>query len=161
MSSLRTSERRLQSERRNADGRRCWGATALLLLNRQGRSRRARRAGAADRSTRSRRAPELNLGMNTANPVAFWALIARGTAYSNYFPFIPSSGGLPHPDARSASTLVVSRPAQRSRRLRPACSLHRLSDTFVSKAPTVSSLPPPLRKLPAGAIQLPGGSYTH
>jgi hypothetical protein len=45
--------------------------------------------------------------------VARWDLIARGTAYSNRFP-VPSSGGLPHPNARSASTLVVSRPAQRS-----------------------------------------------
>ena len=28
-------------------------------------------------------------------PVARWALIARGTAYSNRFP-VPSGGGLPH-----------------------------------------------------------------
>ena len=47
-------------------------------------------------------------------PVARWVLIARGADYSNRFPFIPSDGGLPHPIARSASTLVVSRPAQRS-----------------------------------------------
>ena len=46
-------------------------------------------------------------------PVARWALIARGTAYSNRFP-VPSGCGLPHLSARSASTLVVSRPAQRS-----------------------------------------------
>src|SRR5271168_2905120 len=46
-------------------------------------------------------------------PVARWALIARGTAYSNRFP-VPSGCGLPHSDARSAHTLVVSRPAQRS-----------------------------------------------
>src|SRR5271170_8431501 len=46
-------------------------------------------------------------------PVARWALIARGTAYSNRFP-VPSGCGLPHLCARSASTLVVSRPAQRS-----------------------------------------------
>ena len=46
-------------------------------------------------------------------PVARWALIARGTAYSNRFP-VPSGSGLPHPSARSASTLVISRPAQRS-----------------------------------------------
>src|ERR1700722_15797190 len=46
-------------------------------------------------------------------PVARWALIARGTAYSNRFPVL-SGYGLPHLSARSASTLVVSRPAQRS-----------------------------------------------
>ena len=38
---------------------------------------------------------------------------------------LASGGGLPHLCARSASTLVVSRPARRSLRLRPACSLHR------------------------------------
>ena len=32
-------------------------------------------------------------------PVARWALIARGTAYSNRFP-VPSGGGLPHIPAR-------------------------------------------------------------
>ena len=46
-------------------------------------------------------------------PVARWALIARGTAYSNRFP-VPSGGGLTLPNAGSASTLVLSRPAQRS-----------------------------------------------
>ena len=46
-------------------------------------------------------------------PVARWALIARGTAYSNRFP-VPSGCGLPHLHARSATTLDVSRPAQRS-----------------------------------------------
>ena len=59
-------------------------------------------------------------------PVARWVLIARGTAYSTRFPFIPSDGGLPHTDARSATTLDVSRPAQRSLALRPVGSLHRL-----------------------------------
>ncbi len=44
-------------------------------------------------------------------PVARWVLIARGTAYSTCFPFIPSDGGLPHTDARSATTLDFSRPA--------------------------------------------------
>ena len=38
-------------------------------------------------------------------PVARWVLIARGTAYSTRFPFIPSDSGLPHTDARSATTL--------------------------------------------------------
>ena len=73
-------------------------------------------------------------------PVARWVLIARGADYSNRFPFIPSGSGLPHSRARSATTLDVSRPAQRSLRLRPVGSLHRLkrhiclegSDGFVS-----------------------------
>src|SRR5208283_1318699 len=75
-----------------------------------------------------------------------WVLIARGTAYSTRFPLIPSDGGLPHARARSATTLDVSRPAQRSLALRPVGSLHRQGDTSVSKAPTVS-LPP--HELPA------------
>jgi hypothetical protein len=78
-------------------------------------------------------------------PVARWVLIARGTASSNRYPFIPSNGGLPHASARSATTLDVSRPAQRSLALRPVGSLHRLSDTSFSKAPTVSLPPPPPR----------------
>ena len=45
-------------------------------------------------------------------PVARSALIALGTAYSNRFP-VPSGCGLPSSGARSASTLVFSRPAQR------------------------------------------------
>ena len=58
-------------------------------------------------------------------------------------PPFPSSkdGGLPLPSARSASTLVVSRPAQRSLALRPVGSLHRQSDTSVSKASAVSLHP--------------------
>ena len=68
------------------------------------------------------------------------------------FPFIPSGGGLPHPSARSATTLVVSRPAQRSLALRPVGSpsrqatrlsrrlrrfryLHRRSDSYRLERP--------------------------
>ena len=86
-------------------------------------------------------------------PVARWALIARGTAYSNRFP-APSGYGLPHSLARSASTLVVSRPAQRSlaitacrlaaspkathlsRRLRRFRFLHRRSDSYRLERPS-------------------------
>ncbi len=81
-------------------------------------------------------------------PVARWALIARGTAYSNRFP-VPSGCGLPHPNARSASTLVVSRPAQRSLALRPVGSPSRQSDPSVSKAPTVS-FPPRVASIATG-----------
>jgi hypothetical protein len=92
-------------------------------------------------------------------PVARWVLIARGTVYSNRFPFIPSGSGLPHPSARSASTLVVSRPAQRSLALRPVGSLHRQSDTSVSKAPTVSLPPHELPRLVRCVGRLRGGCF--
>ena len=69
------------------------------------------------------------------------------------FPFIPSGGGLPDPSARSASALVVSRPARRSRVLRPVgsssrhatrlsrrlrrfCCLHRRSDSYRLERPS-------------------------
>ena len=58
-------------------------------------------------------------------PVARWALIARGTAYSNRFP-VPSGGGLPHHWARSATTLDFSRPANVHWLLRPVGSPSRL-----------------------------------
>ncbi len=77
-------------------------------------------------------------------PVARWVgSLVRQRIPAVYM--LASGCGLPHLCARSASTLVVSRPAQRSLALRPACSLHRQSDTFVSKAPTVSLPLPPLR----------------
>ena len=60
-------------------------------------------------------------------------------------PFHPQRRRPPHASARSATTLDVSRPAQRSLALRPVGSLHRQSDTSVSKAPTVLLPPPPLR----------------
>jgi hypothetical protein len=92
-------------------------------------------------------------------PVARWVLIARGTAYSNRYPFIPSDGGLPHASARSATTLDVSRPAQRSLALRPVGSLHRQSDTSVSKAPTVSLPPHELPRLVRSVGRLRGGCF--
>jgi hypothetical protein len=81
-------------------------------------------------------------------PVARWALIARGTAYSNRFP-VPSGGGLPHHCARSATTLDFSRPAQRSLAI-TACRLAESpSDPSVSKAPTVS-FPPRVASIATG-----------
>ena len=59
--------------------------------------------------------------------------------------------GLPHPFAGSAPTLDVSRPAQRSRMLRPAGSRSRHKRPFPSEASVVLLPPPPLRLLPAGA----------
>jgi len=57
-------------------------------------------------------------------PVARWV----GSLVKPRIPavyMLASGCGLPHLSARSASTLVVSRPARRSLALRPACSLHR------------------------------------
>ena len=62
-------------------------------------------------------------------PAGPMGLIAHGAAYSNRFP-VPSGGSLPRHFAGSAPTFVVSRPARRSLALRPAPSLHRLSDTL-------------------------------
>jgi hypothetical protein len=64
--------------------------------------------------------------------------------------------GLPHPFAGSAPTLAVSRPAQRSRVLRPTCSRHRLSGTLHRRLRRVRYLPRRSdcyrleRKLPGG-----------
>ena len=77
-------------------------------------------------------------------PVARWvgSLVGRSLLTVS---LLASGYSLPHLCARSASTSVVSRPARRSLALWPACSLHRQSDTCVSKAPTASLPPPPLR----------------
>src|SRR3982751_5208839 len=45
--------------------------------------------------------------------------------------------------------------------LRPARSRAAHVAAFASKAPAASLPPPPLRLLPAGATQLPGGDHTH
>ena len=65
-------------------------------------------------------------------PVARWvrSLVGRPIPPVSLF---ASGYGLPPLDARSALTLVVSRPAQRSLALRPACSLHRLKATHLSR----------------------------
>jgi len=59
--------------------------------------------------------------------------------------------GLPRVSAGSAPTSNVSRPAQRSLALRPACSRGRPRRPFPSEASAVSLPPLPLRLLPAGA----------
>ena len=92
-------------------------------------------------------------------PVARWALIARGTAYSNRFP-VPSGYGLPLPSAGSAHTLVVSRPAQRSLAV-TACRLAESpSDPSVSKAPTVS-FPPLVASIATGWSDPVAGRELH
>jgi hypothetical protein len=66
--------------------------------------------------------------------------------------------GLPHITAGSAPASHFSRPAQRSLALQPADSPSRLMRPSTPKAPAALLPPPPLRLLPGGAIQFPGGS---
>src|SRR5258708_29449293 len=73
----------------------------------------------------------------------------------------PDNGGLPRFLGGSASTLPFSRPARRSHHITACCFAESPSDPLKSKAPTVLLPPLPLRLLPAGATQLPGGNLTH
>src|SRR5215471_9634856 len=68
--------------------------------------------------------------------------------------------GLPQITVGSAPALSVSWPAQRSLALRPTDSPSRLMRPSTSEAPTALLSPPPLRLLPGGAIQFPGGPYS-
>jgi hypothetical protein len=68
--------------------------------------------------------------------------------------------GLRHSNPGSASASTLSRRAQRSLALRPAWSRSRSRRPVPPEASTVSLPPPPLRLLPAGATQLPGGTCT-
>ena len=64
----------------------------------------------------------------------------------------PADGSLPRINGGSASALPVSRPAQRSLMLRPACSLNRPRRPFSSECfRRIRYLLRPLRLLPAGA----------
>src|SRR6266571_4043972 len=65
--------------------------------------------------------------------------------------------GLPQITVGSAPALSVSWPAQRSLALQPADSPSRLMRPSTPEAPAALLPPPPLRLLPAGAIQFPGG----
>jgi hypothetical protein len=67
--------------------------------------------------------------------------------------------GLPQITDGSAPALTVSRPAQRSLTLQPADSPSRLMRPSTPEAPAALLPPPPLRLLPGGAIQFPGGSF--
>src|SRR6266852_2747554 len=68
--------------------------------------------------------------------------------------------GLPQITDGSAPALTVSRPAQRSLVLQPADSPSRLMRPSPPEASAALLPPPPLRLLPGGAIQFPGGSFT-
>jgi len=63
----------------------------------------------------------------------------------------PSDGGLPRYSGGSAPTLPVSRPAQRSLTLRPACSLTPQGSLFLRCFSPIRYLLEPSQVLPAGA----------
>src|SRR6266446_7820898 len=65
--------------------------------------------------------------------------------------------GLPQITVGSAPALSVSWPAQRSLTLQPTDSPSRLMRPSTPEAPAALLPPPPLRLLPGGAIQFPGG----
>src|ERR1035441_5519925 len=67
--------------------------------------------------------------------------------------------GLPQITVGSAPALHFSRPAQRSLALQPADSPIRLMRPSTPEASAALLPPPPLRLLPGGAIQFPGGSF--
>src|ERR1035438_5953291 len=74
-------------------------------------------------------------------PAGSWRMKSFNSLTTAAFPEI-LPGRLPH--------LGLSRPARRSRTLRPAYSLSRQKRPVASKAPTISLPPSPLRLLPAG-----------
>ncbi len=74
-------------------------------------------------------------------PAGSWGTMSFNSPTTAAFPEI-LPGRLPH--------LGLSRPAQRSRTLRPAYSLSGQKRPVASKAPTISLPPSPLRLLPAG-----------
>jgi len=81
---------------------------------------------------------------------------ARWNGFAHYCSIV---FGLPQITVGSAPALSVSWPAQRSLTLQPADSPSRLMRPSTPEAPTALLSPPPLRLLPGGAIQFPGGPF--
>src|SRR5216684_7765254 len=88
------------------------------------------------------------------------SLLPRQDRWNRFAHYCPTSFGLPQITVGSAPALSVSRPAQRSLVLQPADSPSCLMQPSTPEAPAVLLPPPPLRLLPGGAIQFPGGSFT-
>src|SRR6266581_710906 len=84
--------------------------------------------------------------------------LPRQVRWNRFAHYCSISFVLPHITVGSAPALHFSRPAQRSLALQPADSPSRLMRPSTSEAPTALLSPPPLRLLPGGAIQFPGGS---
>jgi hypothetical protein len=103
----------------------------------------------------------LLFGHAAANtPVGPLDRIALGTAYSNRFPM--TRRHRPSPSLRRVGSHI--KPFGACSAFTTRCGLPARGAAerpFPSKAPAASLPPPPLRLLPAGANQLPGGDHTH
>ena len=80
-----------------------------------------------------------------------------GDRFSGVTPSSPTTAAFPVYCAGRLPHFGLSRPAQRSLTLRPACSLSRQKRPVASKAPTISLPPSPLRLLPAGTTSCRAG----
>src|SRR5712691_8939778 len=85
--------------------------------------------------------------------------LPRQDRWNRFAHYCSTDVGLPQITVGSAPALTVSRPAQRSLLLQPADSPSRLMRPSTPEAPAALLPPPPLRLLPGGAIQFPGGSF--
>src|SRR6266851_2461472 len=85
--------------------------------------------------------------------------LPRQVRWNRFAQYCSIDFGLPQITDRSAPALSVSWPAQRSLTLRPTDSPSRLTRPSTPEAPTALLSPPPLRLLPGGAIQFPGGPF--
>ena len=83
--------------------------------------------------------------------------LPRQDRWNGFAQYCSVDFGLPQITVGSAPALHFSRPAQRSLALQPADSPSRLMRPSIPEAPTALLPPPPLRLLPGGAIQFPGG----
>src|ERR1700730_15483472 len=85
--------------------------------------------------------------------------LPRQVRWNRFAQYCSIDCGLPQITDRSAPALSVSWPTQRSLTLRPTDSPSRLTRPSAPEAPTALLSPPPLRLLPGGAIQFPGGPF--
>ena len=85
--------------------------------------------------------------------------LPRQVRWNGFAQYCSIDFGLPQVVGGSAPALIFSRPAQRSLALRPADSPSRLKRPSTPEAPAALLSPPPLRLLPGGAIQFPGGPF--
>src|SRR5207249_3624985 len=83
--------------------------------------------------------------------------LPRQVRWNGFAQYCSIDFGLPQITVGSAPALTVSRPAQHSLALQPADSPSRLMRPSTPEAPAALLPPPPLRLLPGGAIQFPGG----
>src|SRR5713226_390873 len=83
--------------------------------------------------------------------------LPRQVRWNRFAQYCSIDVGLPQITVGSAPALTVSRPAQRSLTLQPADSPSRLMRPSTPEAPAALLPLPPLRLLPGGAIQFPGG----